>query len=556
MKRILVLLTTIVVCLPHVAFASNLTEIASLRTKIENVRSSIIVENLNIEKSISHMTSSSSQVLDQIELQKDDISEQVLLEHEIIMRELEILDLEQVMNYEKLLREREYIVDYAKEGDKDKKQEIQDEYDEDIAKLESDFDSDKAELQSQIDGFADRIDSLNIVSLNYKLSQERERHDEKLISISTIERTEEEAFSLLQSDFGILEDEFSKYKSNISEFNSIDTGDLSDDISDSIIDEINQLGESKSDVKDDVVSYYEDQVDYIEDMVDDRNDEASDVSEEIFELNPTSKSREVAEEQQALLINQLNELRDMKTEQDDWSQKWQDDVEILFSEMIEDLSNDLNNQRGTLTDKTNDFYDEIYDLEYDMNELLDDIASSAVFSDVPEGHDFFEAVKYLYDEGITTGRTDELFMPDENVLREEFVTFLMRALYSDEEIDTLANKSEMDATDVPTNSTLYKYISAAYSAGITTGRTEDLFGFGENIRRDEAIVMLVRAYDLSGDISGIVNPFTDVDTLSEEFQNSILLAYKKGVIKGADEFRPSDPISRGESAKILWQVAK
>ncbi|MBR2576592.1 MAG: S-layer homology domain-containing protein, partial [Firmicutes bacterium] len=50
------------------------------------------------------------------------------------------------------------------------------------------------------------------------------------------------------------------------------------------------------------------------------------------------------------------------------------------------------------------------------------------FTDVPQGAYYYDAVRWAAQAGVTTGKTDELFAPDDSCTRAQIVTFLYRAM--------------------------------------------------------------------------------------------------------------------------------
>ncbi len=50
------------------------------------------------------------------------------------------------------------------------------------------------------------------------------------------------------------------------------------------------------------------------------------------------------------------------------------------------------------------------------------------FTDVPQGVYYYDAVRWAAQAGVTTGKTDELFAPDDSCTRAQIVTFLYRAM--------------------------------------------------------------------------------------------------------------------------------
>lgn len=77
-----------------------------------------------------------------------------------------------------------------------------------------------------------------------------------------------------------------------------------------------------------------------------------------------------------------------------------------------------------------------------------------VFSDVPDGRFYTNAVEWAFDNGITTGKTPTTFEPDSPVTRGENVTFAKR--YDDNVVqpalDALGNDVNSNSSDINANS--------------------------------------------------------------------------------------------------------
>ncbi len=167
-------------------------------------------------------------------------------------------------------------------------------------------------------------------------------------------------------------------------------------------------------------------------------------------------------------------------------------------------------------------------------------------SDVP-GHWAEEFIVALQSLGIISGRPDGTFKPDDVVTRAEFVTLVGSAMGL-EPVDA----SGSPLTDIA-NHWAAGYIEACRQAGLLM-ETEGLFRPGEAITRAEMVVVLGRAMK--------VNPF-DAHTGFEDdasipawARGYVGILRNKGIISGkpGNVFEPSGTGTRGESAKIVWEI--
>ncbi|MEG0260907.1 MAG: S-layer homology domain-containing protein [Lysinibacillus sp.] len=106
-------------------------------------------------------------------------------------------------------------------------------------------------------------------------------------------------------------------------------------------------------------------------------------------------------------------------------------------------------------------------------------------------------------------------------------------------------------TDVTTTNTHYQAIMKLSEAGIIKGYTDGTFKPSEAVTRGQAVKMLAGILNL--DTNNVKNPnFKDVSTSSEYYGAIAALANLK-IITGFEDgtFKPSQPITRGQMAKIV-----
>ena len=115
------------------------------------------------------------------------------------------------------------------------------------------------------------------------------------------------------------------------------------------------------------------------------------------------------------------------------------------------------------------------------------------FTDVGPDDYFYDAVVYLYENGVTTGTSETTFEPEKTCTRAETVTFLWRALGEPEPAATAC-----PFTDVAPDAYYYKAVLWAYENGITLGTSETTFSPDDNVLRSMTMTFLYRAVKLQG----------------------------------------------------------
>ena len=179
-----------------------------------------------------------------------------------------------------------------------------------------------------------------------------------------------------------------------------------------------------------------------------------------------------------------------------------------------------------------------------------------VFKDTDDVDWAKDAISALYKKGIISGRTSDSFEPNSPITREEFIKILLGVL----EIKPIWNMTAFK--DVDKDAWYYDWVSTAEKFGITNGISNDLFGTGNNITREEAAATLMRgcsavgiAIDSNADNK---TNFSDYGEISEWAITAVSDLSSAGIINGRDNnrFEPQDTITRAESAKLLYGILK
>lgn len=174
--------------------------------------------------------------------------------------------------------------------------------------------------------------------------------------------------------------------------------------------------------------------------------------------------------------------------------------------------------------------------------------ASPVFTDVPSGSYYEEAVKWAVENGITTGTSATAFDPNGICTRAQAVTFLWRAAGS-----PAPKRAAMPFTDVPAGSYYYDAVLWAVENGITKGTSDTTFSPNENCSRAQIVTFLWRSQ--KSPAAGSVNPFTDVTT-NVYYANAVLWAVNKDVTKGTSNttFGPDADCTRAQIVTFIWRT--
>lgn len=177
---------------------------------------------------------------------------------------------------------------------------------------------------------------------------------------------------------------------------------------------------------------------------------------------------------------------------------------------------------------------------------------NSVFADLSEAAWAEEAIMSLNEKGIMTGVGDNKFAPQDRLTREQAVKIIceMNQLINTEDANT-------DFEDVDSEAWYAKYIITAVNKGIVNGVSENSFGIGMNITRQDFVTMLYRAMDNKESYDGILS-FEDSSEIAEYAKDAVGSFVNKGIISGYPDntFAPNGFITRAEAASIVYKLLK
>ncbi|MHA6482763.1 DUF4838 domain-containing protein [Paenibacillus sp. strain BS8-2] len=151
-------------------------------------------------------------------------------------------------------------------------------------------------------------------------------------------------------------------------------------------------------------------------------------------------------------------------------------------------------------------------------------------------------------EGLLNGKGKDQYLPDKPITRAEFVTFVNRVF-------KFTQKSEHPFKDVAASDWYADDIAKIYRAGIIQGVSKSKFEPNKNISREDAAVIISRAFKLMS--SGHkTDSFKDEESISSYALEAVRAMYDKGYAKGRGngEFSPKSNISRAEVIQLLDNV--
>lgn len=160
----------------------------------------------------------------------------------------------------------------------------------------------------------------------------------------------------------------------------------------------------------------------------------------------------------------------------------------------------------------------------------------------------YSAISNLYTQRIISGVSEEKFMPDKNVKREEFATMLVQAM------GLSVTGVGKQFKDVVAGSWYEGYVKTACSNNIVSGMPNNMFGVGYDISRQDMAVMVMNAMVSNGYFpSGSELKFEDADLVAGYAKTAVAELAKLGIVSGVDEthFAPTGVATRAQAAVII-----
>ncbi len=178
------------------------------------------------------------------------------------------------------------------------------------------------------------------------------------------------------------------------------------------------------------------------------------------------------------------------------------------------------------------------------------------FKDVAIGDWFYEAVKYVYDNGLMNGMSADTFGPNTNLSRG----MIVKVLYNLEGGKDTAG-SESVFSDVSSDAWYAAAVNWAAANGIVEGYENGEFRPEQDLTRAEMAVILYRyaeykGYDMSA--SGSLSAFADSSEVPAWAEAGMSWAVGIGVINGVGNnmLNPTGTAQRAEVAQLLMNYCE
>lgn len=182
------------------------------------------------------------------------------------------------------------------------------------------------------------------------------------------------------------------------------------------------------------------------------------------------------------------------------------------------------------------------------------VAANSVFSDVKEKDWFYDAVQYVYENGMMNGTENTTFSPDTTTARGMIVTILHR-------MEGTPSATGKGFTDVSDGKYYSGAVAWASANGIVDGYGNGAFGPNDTITREQLATILYRYVQYKGydtEIIGDVSTFVDGSQVSSYAAEAMNWAVGSGLISGVGDntLAPKDSATRAQVAVILMRFCQ
>ena len=179
---------------------------------------------------------------------------------------------------------------------------------------------------------------------------------------------------------------------------------------------------------------------------------------------------------------------------------------------------------------------------------------SLPFTDVAEGTWYYDAIAYVYRNGLMEGVTADRFAPDYTLDRATLATILWR-LAGEPAVDYV-----MPFADVPAGEWYTEAIRWAASTGIVNGTTPITFRPMQAVTREQMAAMVHRYADYMGydtTASSDMTGFTDAESVNDYAVTPMSWSVAEGLISGiGTEIRPQSSATRAQIATMLMRLCE
>ena len=163
------------------------------------------------------------------------------------------------------------------------------------------------------------------------------------------------------------------------------------------------------------------------------------------------------------------------------------------------------------------------------------------------GHWAEETLKNWSEKGWLKGDEQNLYHPNENITRGEFMALINRMKDYKETSPDIDKYSDVSKTDW-----YYDVVSTALSAGYIKGTSNESMSPKNPITRQEAMTIIANISGASNQDTSILNTVSDGSKISEWAKSSVAACINEGIVTGFDgKIQPTTNMTRAESVVMM-----
>lgn len=161
-----------------------------------------------------------------------------------------------------------------------------------------------------------------------------------------------------------------------------------------------------------------------------------------------------------------------------------------------------------------------------------------------------DALIFAVQYGIMVGDTHKNLKPTDSATRAEVTAMILRVMGAQESYDI------SNFTDVPKGAWYHDSMETAVALGIIKGTTATTLSPNREITRQEAFVLLCRAFGLQPENANAYRDFKDSSTIESYARNAVSALRERGYLAGYTDgtVRPFSKISREEIAAMFYRL--
>ena len=174
-----------------------------------------------------------------------------------------------------------------------------------------------------------------------------------------------------------------------------------------------------------------------------------------------------------------------------------------------------------------------------------------IFADVAGDHPYGDAIRFLKENGIINGYSDNTYRPDNTLNRAEALKIILESNNID------AYPEQAPFSDIDRAAWFYDYVTTSFKRSIVKGYGDGTFKGGNTVSRAEFLKMAIATAGFEPTMDIVQNPYSDVlktDWHAKYFE------FAKGQnlirIKPGNLMAPNSPITRGEAAEVIHRLSK